>query len=185
MTDRYYVEAWLRPPIEFCSAFTCTLVTLLLVWRPEVLMLAPSMGWLAALLPALLGFWRFRQGLQVVRYQRHLKRLPEYTLRNTKVPVSTRWYFLGRGFEWTQRHTQRLWDTRSGENVLTLPLERGFPYVASSDDGRRLATSAGGYVRVWTLDLDELLTIARNRLSRSLSAAECVTFHFEDCPVSP
>ena len=113
MTDRYYVEAWLRPPIEFCSAFTCALVTLLLVWRPEVLMLAPSIGALAALLPALLGLWRFRQGLQVVRYQRHLKRLPEYTLRNTKVPVSTRWYFLGRGFEWTQRHTQRLWDTRS------------------------------------------------------------------------
>ena len=65
------------------------------------------------MLPAFLGLWRFRQGLQVVRYQRHLKRLPEYTLRNTKVPVSTRWYFLGRGFEWTQRHTQRLWDTRS------------------------------------------------------------------------
>jgi WD40 repeat protein len=81
--------------------------------------------------------------------------------------------------------TTRLWDTRSGENVLTLPLDRGFPHVASSPDGRRLATSAGGYVQVWTLDLDELLAIARGRLTRSLSAAECVTYHFEECPVSP
>jgi len=81
--------------------------------------------------------------------------------------------------------TARLWDTRSGENLLTLPLDRGFPYVAASHDERRLATSSGDHVRVWTLDLDELLDIARGRLTRSLSAAECVTYHFEDCPVSP
>jgi WD40 repeat protein len=81
--------------------------------------------------------------------------------------------------------TTRLWDTRSGENFLTLPLERGFPYVAASHDGSRLATSSGGNVRVWTLDLDELLDIATDRLTRSWSAAECVTFHFDDCPVDP
>lgn len=112
MTDRYYVEAWLRPPIEFWSTTACALGVVLLLFRPEVLMLAPSIGLLAAFIPSVLGFWRFRQGLKVIRYQRNLKRQTVYRLRNTKVPVSTRWYFVGRGFEWTQRHTQRLWDTR-------------------------------------------------------------------------
>ena len=81
--------------------------------------------------------------------------------------------------------TARLWDARTGENLLTLPLEGQFPSVAVSPDGRRMATSAGGHVRVWTLDLDELLSIATSRLSRSLSSAECITFHFDDCPRRP
>ena len=79
----------------------------------------------------------------------------------------------------------RLWDTQRGENFLTLALDGGFPHVAITTDGQRLATAAGGHIRVWTLDLDELLDIATGRLSRSLSAAECVTYHFEDCPTSP
>ncbi len=81
--------------------------------------------------------------------------------------------------------TARLWDAGSGENVLTLPLDGAFPYLAVSPDGRRLATSSGGVVRVWTLDLEELLALAAERPSRSLSSAECVTFHFDDCPAGP
>jgi WD40 repeat protein len=82
-------------------------------------------------------------------------------------------------------NTARLWDAESGENVLTLPLDGGLPYVAVSPDGRRLATSSGGVIRVRTLDLDELLAIAAERPSRPLSPAECVTFHFDDCPRPP
>ncbi|MDJ0498447.1 MAG: BTAD domain-containing putative transcriptional regulator [Acidimicrobiia bacterium] len=81
-------------------------------------------------------------------------------------------------------NTARLWDATSGENVLTLPLDGYLPHLAVSPDGRRLATSSGGVVRVRTLDLDELLAIATER-SRPLSPAECVTFHFEDCPSAP
>jgi WD40 repeat protein len=82
-------------------------------------------------------------------------------------------------------NTARLWDAESGENVLTLPLDGAFPYLAVSPDGRRLATSSGGVVRVWTLDLEELLAIAAERPGRPLSSAECLTFHFDDCPGEP
>lgn len=43
-----------------------------------------------------------------------------------------------------------------------------------SPDSRRLASlDEGGAVRVWTLDLDELIQIARSRLTRGLADEEC------------
>ena len=47
----------------------------------------------------------------MLTYQRNLRRLPTYRLRADQVPVSRRKLFLGRGFRWTQKHTQRLRDT--------------------------------------------------------------------------
>jgi hypothetical protein len=46
-----------------------------------------------------------------------------------------------------------------------------------------LASQSPGLVRVWTLDLDELLAIARARSTRPFSEDECRRFlHLEDCP---
>ena len=46
--------------------------------------------------------------------------------------------------------------------------------VAFSPDGAKLV-SAGpdGVARVWALDLDDLIAIARRRVTRGLTAAEC------------
>jgi len=46
-----------------------------------------------------------------MRYQRNMRRLPIYRLRADKIPLSRHKLFLGKGFRWTQRHTQRLRDT--------------------------------------------------------------------------
>jgi WD40 repeat protein len=78
--------------------------------------------------------------------------------------------------------TARLWDAATGEMRLQLSGLDGFPYVSLSPDGRWLATSAGGVAKIWALDLDELVEIASDRLTRSLSPAECATYHFADCP---
>ena len=40
-----------------------------------------------------------------------------------------------------------------------------------------------GLVRVWALDLDELIAIATDRLTRTLTEDECRQFlHVERCP---
>lgn len=74
-------------------------------------MMSPTMG--RATASVLLGFagWRARQGFRVLRYQRNLRRLREYRLTTSHIPVSRTRLFLGRGFRWTARHTQRLRDT--------------------------------------------------------------------------
>jgi len=78
--------------------------------------------------------------------------------------------------------TARLWDVTTGEMRLQLSGLEGVPYVSLSPDGRWLATSAAGIAKIWALDLEELVEIAGSRLTRSLSPAECATYHFADCP---
>lgn len=82
-----------------------------------------------------------------------------------------------------QDATVRLWDLRSVSERLAL---RGHDSVVSSvrfsRDGRRLVTSSGdGTVRVWALALDDLLQLARDRLTRGLSPAECRRYLQKDC----
>ena len=68
-----------------------------------------------------------------------------------------------------------LFDARTGERQLLLPghdiLVSG---LAFTRDGRRLASaSPDGIVRVWALDLDELIRIARSEVERKLTDDEC------------
>lgn len=83
---------------------------------PQWLMLTPTIALAAALAFAMLAAWRMQQGMAIVRYHRNLKRLPRYTLRAEEVPVSNKQLFLGMGFKWDQRHTQRLHDVRQPMN---------------------------------------------------------------------
>ena len=50
-------------------------------------------------------------------------------------------------------------------------------------DGRHTAVGTlDGFVRLYTLDVDELTAIAQGRLTRSLTAAKCAQFNFDPCP---
>jgi len=109
------MEALLRPPVELWS--TCTaLAAGTLAWlAPWALMMPPGIAIASSLTFFGFGFWRGRQAWRVLRYQRHMKRLPEYQIRADQIPVSRHKLFLGKGFRWTQRHTQRLRDTLKPE----------------------------------------------------------------------
>lgn len=105
------IEALLRPPVEFWSALTSGCVAAICAARPQMLLMADGIGYGTAAALGLFALYRFRQGWAVVRYQRNLKRLKKYSLSADRIPVSHRKLFLGLGFKWTQRHTQRLRDT--------------------------------------------------------------------------
>lgn len=81
--------------------------------------------------------------------------------------------------------TARLWDALTGETILILEGHETWPLVELVPERSHLVTSTPGSVRVWTLDVDELIEIARERVPRSLTTAECLTYHFEVCPPAP
>ena len=82
--------------------------------------------------------------------------------------------------------TVRIWDPRTGRQqaTLRLALPLGASGVWFSPDGKRLVTTwADGITRIWTLDLDELVDIAKNRLTRGLTSVECERYlHVDTCP---
>jgi WD40 repeat protein len=71
--------------------------------------------------------------------------------------------------------TVRLWDPATGRQALVLRGHEGLVFdLEFSPDGSRLVTAGPeGVARVWALALDDLVTIARQNLTRGLSPGEC------------
>jgi len=81
--------------------------------------------------------------------------------------------------------TARLWDAANGDELLILGGHTsGLTGVSFYPDGKRLATSSlDGSVRVYALDIQDLLSLARQRLTRSLTVEECQQYlHVQACP---
>lgn len=79
----------------------------------------------------------------------------------------------------------KVWDVSTGEELASLYGNTGNVFgVSFSPDGNRLATAgADGTVRTYTLRLNDLVDLARSRVTRSLTDEECRTFlHMDFCP---
>ena len=111
MSNRYVIEALLRPAVEFNTAVVAATAAGICVTAPWAVALAPSVSYVTAAGFGVLAAVRFRQGMKIIRYRRNLRRLPRYVMSTRQIPVSRQRLFLGRGFRWTQKHTQRLQDT--------------------------------------------------------------------------
>lgn len=105
------IEALLRPPVELWSTLVAFATAVIAVLAPWALMMPPGVAYSAGAMLMLIGMIRARQAWRVMRYQRNMRRLPTYQLRADKIPLSRHKLFLGKGFRWTQQHTQRLRDT--------------------------------------------------------------------------
>jgi WD40 repeat protein len=77
----------------------------------------------------------------------------------------------------------RVFDVDSETQSLVLHAPDAVRSVAFSPDGSLLASVDGTTVRVWALDIDDLLEIARQNVTRSLTDEECRQYlHVEACP---
>jgi DNA-binding SARP family transcriptional activator/WD40 repeat protein/class 3 adenylate cyclase/tRNA A-37 threonylcarbamoyl transferase component Bud32 len=78
----------------------------------------------------------------------------------------------------------RLFDVASGQETLALVgHDDYFGGLSFSPDGSMLVSADGDGTRIWALDLDDLLAIARREVTRSLTNAECWQYlHLVRCP---
>ena len=111
----YPLEALLRPAYELRAAAVSSVGAAAVMISPATFMLTPELAWSFAGLFLCHAAWRSCQGLRILRYRRNLRRLRPYLLTSEKIPWSPERLFLGRGFRWDQRHTQRLREARLPE----------------------------------------------------------------------
>lgn len=101
------LEALLRPPVELWSAAVSWAVAVVALAAPWALMMPAWLGWGVAALAGYFGWVRCKQAMYVLRYQHGMKYYKVTQVAPHKIPVGPGEYYLGEGFEWTQKHTQR------------------------------------------------------------------------------
>ncbi len=94
MNNNYPVEALLRPPIELWSVLCAYGTATIAIMAPWSLMMTPAVGYGTATLLFLFGSIRAKDAFYVLRYQRNMRKLPEYSLTPDQLPVSYRRLFL-------------------------------------------------------------------------------------------
>ncbi len=113
--NEYEKESLLRPPVEYYASANYAIVGVVAAMAPEVFMMLPSVALTLSLFMFGMSLRRFLQGRKITNYQNGLWKLPIYMLSSSKIPVSKKQMFLGRGFKWEKRHTQRLADIQKSD----------------------------------------------------------------------
>lgn len=119
----YPLEALLRTPIELISGTLLVLLAGAFIVHSEFLLLPNTVAYAAAIVLCSLASLRFCQGIYLVRYQRNLRHSSLWQLDFNRIPHSRESLYLGKGFAWTAKHTQRLRDSQSpsGRRYLASP----------------------------------------------------------------
>jgi conjugative coupling factor TraD (TOL family) len=112
----YAVERLLRPVVELDAALATSAAAFMCLAAPQYLMMTPEVSYLssAGLMLASYPYWV--NGIALKTYQRNIKVLRKYEVKAADIPVSQIKTFIGRGFRWQPRHTQRLFESTKLEN---------------------------------------------------------------------
>lgn len=81
----------------------------------------------------------------------------------------------------------KVWDAITGKELWTFRAPDGLTGVAFSPDGTQLAVgSRDGTARIYLLRIEDLIELAKQRVTRSLTREECQQYlHVEQCPAQP
>lgn len=141
----YPLQNYCRPNYEWRSAATAVGLSTSFALMPDLLWPNATIGGTALGLCAGVAVYRSIQGWDVFRHQRSLKRTQPFALKSEDIPKSKGEYYLGKGFWWTQEHTQRLY-------MVRLPINeqyraRNKRYEAARDFERKHPNS---WISKWT-----------------------------------
>jgi WD40 repeat protein len=84
--------------------------------------------------------------------------------------------------------TAKLWDAGTGKELMSLSGHgAAVGSVTWSADGKRLATAGvDGIVEVYAMDINDLMALARECVTRNLTTDECKKYlHVDKCPPIP
>ncbi|WP_236987249.1 type IV conjugative transfer system coupling protein TraD [Marinagarivorans cellulosilyticus] len=148
--SKYPIQQLLRPAHEIPVGIAYLLAATLSVLSSSVLLGAvstPAVSWALALAFSARGIYRLYWGCRLLKYQYELRVLPPFEIASSDIPVSKKELYLGKGFEWRARHTQRRTDVdriefdyhKDRNSKIAYKIARGFEaWVAKTGINKRV-----------------------------------------------
>ena len=160
LLPKYPLEALLRTPVELLSAALFGLLAVVIVWVPSFFLIDQQVGCAVGVLLVSIAGYRMVQGIHLLRYQRNIKRTQTRLVDFGSIPNTTSSLFLGRGFVWTSKHTQRLRETQSPSGRKYLGSQGEIASPSNTD-----AASTSGRPEIHGVELSET-SVTMNRADR-------------------
>lgn len=137
----------LRPAVEVYAAVALLILAFISFYFSSLLSpLLPGITWVITALCLLTAGWRLYQGYRVLMYRKRIRKLPMYVLDAEKIPFSNKQLFLGRGFKWNQKHSQRLLEARDPDALKYIQPGKLFNWARKKEldwEGSKLAKFLG------------------------------------------
>ena len=102
------VENLFRKPTEIFTAITAICCALIIIKLPSRYIMSSDWTHINCALFVSIGLYRFSQAIKLLTFQKRLEKLPVFKLGTKQIPISKKYFYLGKGFEWKASHTQRL-----------------------------------------------------------------------------
>ncbi|MBD1577902.1 type IV conjugative transfer system coupling protein TraD [Vibrio sp. S11_S32] len=116
------LDGRMRPCYEYQASLISGLSAGILTQSTWIAGIPYSTAHAMALTVAAIGIKQYVSGRKLKKYHNALKNIDAFFMTMEELPVSSKSFWLGRGFEWKQKHTQRLYETQSpnGEMITSL-----------------------------------------------------------------
>ncbi|KGM38741.1 hypothetical protein JY96_21495 [Aquabacterium sp. NJ1] len=105
-----------RPPYEYLPAVAAFAAAGAITIAPHIFLLTPKWALLGTATLGCLGAIRLKQARRISLFRRNVKRLPSLAMTPEQIPVSDHAVYLGKGFNWSTKHAQRLYLASLPEN---------------------------------------------------------------------
>ena len=138
------VENLFRPATEIYSAITALCCGVIALKLPGLLFIDNRFHLPFALSFLVFGTIRALQAVKLKKFQVRLQRLPVFKMKTSEIPISNKYLYLGKGFQWHPRHTQRLQQIKQIANekfVTGSKLQQLAGQYRKSHEGSRLASA--------------------------------------------
>lgn len=116
IASSYPRENLFRAPVELVSV-TAGLAGITILWAlPATFSVSAPMQVATTVILSIISLRRALTAAHLLKFQRNLRRLPAYSIAAADIPFDDKALWIGAGFRWTQKHTQRLFDARLPQN---------------------------------------------------------------------
>ncbi|MGR5347180.1 conjugative transfer system coupling protein TraD [Vibrio mediterranei] len=112
MSTEVKLDGLLRPIYEYYVAATALVMAFALYHIAPYINVTPVWSYIIIGGMVALAAKRIRQGFRVRRYQKGLNNIDAFRISTDQIPMSSKQTWIGRGFSWTAKHSQRVHEAK-------------------------------------------------------------------------